>query len=109
VTFGDAIFTLYESPEAEANGYETYEDALKWAKSVGDLVPCVVTNTSAYVAVPAKSHGNSNDDGEFSEIILGFVVAAVGLGCIIAVSILVLIVVLYAVKAWKKRKAQVIV
>lgn len=109
VTLGDSLFSLYESPEAEANGYATYEDALKWGKSVGELVPCVVTNTSAYVAAPVKPRGNGHNNDALTRAILGIVIAVSVTVCLIALAVLTVIVVIYAVKVWKTRKSEVVV
>ena len=103
-SFGDALFVLYESPEREANGYESMRDALEWFGSVKSLTDCVVQNSTAYTEVGKadKSGGSGGDDDTYLKVILIIIVIAVGLALVVAIGLIVAIAAALAVRKWRK-------
>lgn len=101
--FGDSYFTLYESPEAEANGYDSQRAALDYVGSVKPLTPCTLVNGTAYSSV-SKSNSGGSSNSKYSSAILGIVIAAVALLAVLIVCVIVLIVAVAIVFVYRAHK-----
>lgn len=107
-SFGDALFVLYESPLAEANGYATMREALDWAGSVKSITDCTIVNSTAYSDV-SKSGGGSSGNDKYTKAIL-IIVAVSAAIVLLAILILGTIGAILAVAMYiRKQKKEILV